>query len=258
MISEQKPLEREQENSRTVSGLIIGDEILSGKVEEQNMSFLIHELRLLGVRLEAVHLLPDNVSVLAQRIREASAEHDFVITSGGLGPTHDDVTMEAAARAFDQELRQNEEYKRILANVYDEPLEESVKRMALLPEDIQFHWGEDLQIPTSRLENVFILPGEPRLFRSKFEAIRNELRTDTTFYCQKLYLRSKETEVADVLEDIQENHPDVTIGSYPFPWNDDYQELVTVESTGEYAVEKAVEDVLQRIPAESVVKREEE
>ncbi len=240
----------------SVAGIIIGDELLSGKVEESNSNFLIRELRKLGARLRALHVLPDDVPVLARFLREASEEQDYVVTSGGLGPTHDDRTMDAVAEAFNVELQQEETYEETLRNVYGNDVDDHVLSMARMPEGIEFEWGDMLDIPAARFRNVFILPGNPRLFRSKFSAIQDVLRSNQTFYCHRLYLDMSESSVTDLLETLQSDFPSVDVGSYPSPWNDEYQEMVTIESTSEYEVERASQALHDRMDPERIVRKE--
>jgi molybdenum cofactor synthesis domain-containing protein len=242
----------------SVAGIIIGDELLSGKVKEDNSPFLIKELRRLGARLEALHILPDQIPVLARYLREASEEQDYVVTSGGLGPTHDDRTMNAVAEAFDVDLIQNDTYEETLRNVYGGDVDDHVLSMAKMPEGIEFEWGDMLDIPAARFRNVFILPGNPELFRSKFNAIQDVLRTNQQFYCHRLFLDMSESSITVLLETLQNDFPSVDVGSYPCPWNDEYQEMVTIESTSEYEVERASEALHDRIDPERIVREEEE
>jgi len=240
----------------TLTGLVIGDELLSGKVNEDNMSFLIQECRSLGVRLSSVHLLPDEVPYLAEKIREASGRTDYVVTSGGLGPTHDDRTMQAVSEAFDVPITRNETYEVTLKDVYNGQTDETVLSMADMPEGIDFVWGEMLDIPAARYDNVFILPGDPRLFRSKFSAIRELIRSPHEFHYRNIYLDMKETDLSRTLDHLQETHPSVTVGSYPSPWNEQYKEMITIESTDEEEVEKASRDLLDQLPSDRIVRLE--
>ncbi len=242
----------------TTTGIIIGDELLSGKVTEDNSDFLVQELRRIGTRLEALHVLPDEIEVLARYFREASQRSDYVVTSGGLGPTHDDRTMDAVAEAFDVPIVRNNTYEDILKNVYGQETDERVLRMADLPEGIEFEWGDLLDIPAARFKNMFILPGNPNLFRSKFSAVREHLRSEDTFYCHKIYLDVPESSVTDMLEELQNNFPSVDVGSYPTPWKEEFREMVTIESTSEYEVERASRELLDQLDPEHIIRREEE
>ncbi len=239
----------------TLTGLVIGDELLSGKVKEENMSFLIQECRKLGVRLDSIHILPDRTGRLAEAIRSASGETDYVVTSGGLGPTHDDRTMDAVARAFEKPVVRNSTYEETLRSVYQD-VDETVLSMADMPEGIDFVWGDSLDIPAARYKNVFILPGDPRLFRSKFSAIRNELRTSHVFHVQNIYVDMNESDLSPMLGQLQEQFPDVDIGSYPTPWNDEYKEMVTIESTDEGSVRNVASTLLDQLPSECIVRQE--
>lgn len=242
----------------TASALIIGDELLSGKVQDQNMPFLIAELRKKGIDLRSIHVLPDEVPVLKSYIRQASENNDYVFTSGGVGPTHDDRTLDAVAEAFDVERKRHEAYEEALRSIYDEPLNDQVLSMAALPEGIEMVTGSELHIPAVRFRNVYILPGSPKLFQLKFNAIRSELSSDRSFYCHKVYLNRTESGLAPLLEELQDQFPEVDYGSYPSFGTHDYSTMVTLESSKKSVLEQALESFRDRLDDSEVVRVDEE
>ena len=156
--------------------LVIGNEILSGKVVDTNSPFLAVELRSLGVDLERILTIPDDVEMIANEVSRMSAEHDFVFTSGGIGPTHDDLTMEGIARAFDRELELNQSMMERIERAQGTPPNESQRKMALIPADAQVIDAGDLWFPVVIVGNVHIFPGIPKLLQKKFHSIRDRFR----------------------------------------------------------------------------------
>lgn len=250
------PLNDLELTGHSVSCLIIGDELLNDKVQDQNSPVAIRELNKHGLDLQSLHMIPDDKSIIIHHVRRESERNDYLITSGGLGPTHDDLTMEAIADAFEVPLTTNQTYRDTLEKTYGPDPDPSVYRMAEMPEHVEFHWGSDLDIPAARFRNVFILPGEPRLFRTKLDAIMEDIQTSRTTCEQRLYLNVRETEIADFLRDLQERFPNVNIGSYPSPWNDEYTEQVIIEGSAEFDVERATEEIVREVGSPSVVRRE--
>src|SRR3954451_18852253 len=150
---------------RTAAALVIGNELLSGKVLDANVHALAGLLRALGIRLSRVVMLPDDVGVLAAEVRRLSADFDVVFTSGGVGPTHDDVTVEAVARAFGVDVVLDPTLSELLRGVYGERLTEAHMLMARVPLGAVLRSSPEVQWPTPVMNNVWILPGIPDLFK---------------------------------------------------------------------------------------------
>ncbi len=198
----------------TAAILIIGDEILSGKTRDENAQFLIGELRELGVSLRRILVIPDRLEAIEGAVRELSATYTHVFTSGGVGPTHDDLTMAGVARAFDTEVVRHPELEAILRGYYGEKLEERNLRMADVPARATLHRAEGLAWPVIALENVYVLPGIPAIFKKKFLAIRERFRQQP-FHLTCIYTRDEEGRIAAHLDRVAEQFSDVSIGSYP-------------------------------------------
>src|SRR5262249_45507494 len=161
---------------RTGAIVVIGNEILTGKSQDQNASFLINELYRLGVALRRVVVIADDVGEIAATVRDCSERFDYVFTSGGIGPTHDDVTIEGVARAFGRSVARQPELASLIKSYFGEDVDEARLRMADAPERAALVYAEGLRWPVVLVENVYILPGVPELFRSKFEALRERFR----------------------------------------------------------------------------------
>lgn len=240
---------------KTAAVVVIGNEILTGKSEDRNASFLIKELYGLGVALRRVDIIPDDVGEIARSVRECSAAFDFVFTSGGVGPTHDDVTIEGVARAFDRPVVRHPELAAMIRGYFGEGADETRLRMADTPEGSELIRDEGLRWPVLATENVYVLPGVPELFRSKFEAIRHRFRAEP-FHSRALYTREDEFDIALQLQSVAAAHPDVEIGSYPTFTRDDYRVKITVESKEEVAVERAVAALVELLDPGSLVRPE--
>ncbi len=212
----------------TAAALIIGDEILSGKFADENGPFLIARLRTLGCDLKRVVVLPDLRDEIAAEVRRCSEAYDFVITTGGVGPTHDDVTLESVAAAFDVELEIESELLEILLN-YGLPDNEATRRMVNLPMGGDLVWEKGLSYPILVVRNVYIFPGVPKLMHAKFEHIAHRLKGEEVLTA-RLYTSQRETEIAAILSRVQDDHPQVDVGSYPRWGEASYRVIVTLES----------------------------
>jgi len=238
---------------RTAAALVIGDELLSGKIQDENVVFLGRELFALGVRLRRVVMCPDDVEQIARDVRELSAAHDLVFTSGGVGPTHDDVTMAALAAAFGRRLVRSPEVEAMLRSFYGERITDGHLRMATMPEGATLVRSAAIPWPIFVVDNVYVFPGVPELFRLKFPALRDRLGSGTAFVTREIYTRSDEGEIAVALGEVQRAHPDVAIGSYP-RWRDTERRVkLTFDGTSVDAIDRAVAAVLALLPPDSVL-----
>jgi molybdenum cofactor synthesis domain-containing protein len=223
----------------TAASLLIGNEILSGKVEEANLSYLTHELWALGISLREVRILRDDVDAIVTAVRALSNQHTYVFTTGGIGPTHDDVTVEAVARAFAVPLVLDPTIERLIrASCPGVDLSPRQLRMALVPEGAQLVGGGERRWPTICKENVFLFPGIPKYFRRRFADLRERLRT-TPFARRFLYTTMGEGEIADLLDVVVERFPGVEVGSYPVVDRDDYRVRISFEGRDAAVVEEA-------------------
>ena len=230
-------------NAPTAAILVIGNEVLSGKVEEQNARFLIGELRDLGVALKCILTIPDEPAEIAVAVKDLSARFDYVFTSGGVGPTHDDVTISSIANAFGRPIVRHPELEAILRRYFGDGIDETRLRMADTPEGAELVYGSDMKFPVMACENVYIFPGVPELFRKKFTAIRERFRV-APFYLRIIHTLEDEFDIAERLQAVADAHPAVAIGSYPNFATPDYKVKLTLESKVETAVDAAQQALL--------------
>ncbi len=231
--------------------ILIGDEILSGKVVDENARFLIEELRELGVQLQRVVVIPDVVDEIAAEVRDFAARFDHVFTSGGVGPTHDDLTMEGVARAFGVPIARHAQLEQLLRGHYGAQIEPRNLRMADVPQGVTLVVGESPSWPVIVMRNVYILPGIPEIFRVKFKSIRERFRT-APFHLRNVFTSAEEGAIAGELDRIVATFDGVQVGSYPRLDSSEYKVKVTLESKDQARVEAAAAELVRALGASFV------
>lgn len=226
---------------KTAAALIIGNEILTGKVQEENVAFLARELFGLGVVLRRVIVCPDEMDDIVADLNELRRRHDLVVTSGGVGPTHDDITIDAVARAFGRDVVRSAEVEALIRHHYGDRVTAGHLRMANMPEGAQLVRSPELPWPTIHLENVYVLPGVPAIFRRKFDAIRPRLGGEIPFVSRAVYTLCDEGEVAALLQRLTVEHPEVAIGSYPRFRDPEYRVKITFDGRDPAVVDAAAD-----------------
>jgi molybdenum cofactor synthesis domain-containing protein len=239
----------------TAGILVVGNEILSGKVVDTNSPYLCRELRALGVDVERIVTIPDAIDVIAEHVRVMSRAFDFVLTSGGIGPTHDDLTVEGVAAAFGRPLEQSESILERLRRAVGAEPNASQKKMAQIPAGSTLLDAGDLWFPLVVVGNVYIFPGIPELLRKKFESARERFR-GVPFVLKRVYVRSMESEIAEDLHALLRQFPDLLLGSYPRIQEEAFRVLLTLESRDAGYVQQALDALLERLPAAAVFKVE--
>lgn len=224
---------------RTAAALIVGGELLSGKVRDENSHALALTLRGLGISLVRITTLPDEVETIADHARRFRAEFDLVITSGGVGPTHDDVTMAGLALAFDEPLIQNERLAEILRGFYAGSLTEAHLTMARIPASSTLVESSDVRWPLIETRGIFSFPGVPELFRAKLAVLRELFRGPGPFFTRELLFDVEEVRLKEELDRVVRAHPLVEIGSYPKLFDPAYKTRVTFDGREDSVVEEA-------------------
>lgn len=241
--------------SRTAAIVVIGNEVLSGKVTDVNSPFLLRELYALGVQVRRVVTIPDVLETIAHEVREASRNHDFVFTSGGIGPTHDDLTIPGIAAAFDLPLESHPMLVKLATERYQEKITEATLRMTRLPVGTELVFGGHLIFPVTVVRNVYIFPGVPEYLRAKFETIKERFR-DAPYHLIQIYTQQGESVLAAMLEQTLEQFPCIEIGSYPRFDTHEYKVMLTLESKELPLLEKARDYLLDLMLPEALVKVE--
>lgn len=240
---------------KTAGILIIGNEVLSGKVADQNGPYLTRELRALGVDVRRISVIPDEVPTIVEEVRRFAGAYDLVFTTGGVGPTHDDVTMAAVAEAFAQPLVHHSTLEAVLRQHFGVDITPAQLRMADIPGDGRLVGEGEMSFPVVAVGNVFVFPGIPETVRRKFGRIREQFR-DRPYVLRRVYLTCDEGEIAQQLHELLGRFPALQLGSYPIVGEPDHTVLLTLESLDGDYVEAALGDLLDRLPAASIARVE--
>jgi FAD synthetase len=240
---------------RTAGVVVIGNEILSGKVADTNSPFLAAELRKLGVALRRIDTIPDDLDDIGETVRRFHDSYDYVFTSGGVGPTHDDVTIEGIARGLGRRVVRHPDLIAGIQQFVQGELNAAHLKMAEVPEGAELLPDETLRFPTIRVDNVYILPGIPEILRKKFVAMR-ALFAAAPYHLRVIYTSYSESMIAESLNQTVSEFPELLLGSYPKIGDPEYMVKLTMESKdGEY-VQRAFDRLLLLLPAGSVVRTE--
>ena len=197
--------------------LIIGNEILSGRTQDTNTSTLAIWLNSIGVKVNEVRVIPDVEKNIIENLNILRKINDYVFTTGGIGPTHDDITAESVAKAFGLKYKIHEEAFKIL-EAYYKPGEfnKGRQKMAMMPEKAKLILNPTSGAPGFNVENVYCLPGVPSILKSMLGALKNEIVGGKPILSHTISLRTVESEIADSLTQVQIRNKEVEIGSYPF------------------------------------------
>ena len=209
----------------TASMLVIGDEILSGRTRESNMNFLAIELSKVGIDLKEVRIVRDYKPAIISAVINLSSSFDLVFTSGGIGPTHDDITSECMAEAFNRSLEIHKDARNKLEDYYRElgkKLNSSRLGMALIPKGAELIENSVSAAPGFSIGNVHVMAGIPKVFQAMVSNIMKTLKKGTPTLSKTIKLSLAEGEIAYILEKLSSAYPELSIGSYPFVENDEF------------------------------------
>jgi molybdenum cofactor synthesis domain-containing protein len=209
----------DQSKTWTAALVVIGDEILSGRTQDKNVAQLATWLNDHGIRLAEVRIVPDDLARIGETVNALRASHDYLFTTGGIGPTHDDITVDAIAAAFGVPVIVHPEARAILEQYYrDRPggLNPARLRMARTPDGAELLPNPYSGAPGIKMENVYILAGVPNIAASMLEALAGKLAGGRPVVSVTVGARAAESDVADLLRETEAAHPGVAIGSYPF------------------------------------------
>ncbi|MFQ5683874.1 MAG: competence/damage-inducible protein A [Candidatus Binatia bacterium] len=241
---------------KTAGIVIIGNEVLSGKTEDTNSHFLCRELRTLGVEVRRVLVIPDEVELIGREVAAFSREFDFVFTTGGVGPTHDDVTMAGIAHGFGLKVVSHPELERHLRERHGKNINKARLRMAEMPAGAELIGAGSFYTSAVRLRNIYIFPGIPKILRDRFQAVKEEFR-DAPFFLRVVYIKEGEGVIASILNNLLRGFPDLLLGSYPVLDNPEYKVKVTLESKDKNYLDRAFQNLLGAIPKSAIHRIEE-
>jgi len=227
-----------------ISILIIGNEILSGQVDNTNLSYAIERLSLAGYRVQEVRVVEDQMADIRDAVSSLSARSRYVVSSGGLGPTHDDVTLSAFAMAFEAKMVVHPDLEQRLIDFFGGTLTQSQHSMALVPEGSELVYPRPDQWPLLMVRNCFAFPGMPEFFRKKIDLLVEYLPKLQPLYYAEVLTRSWETEFATELAAIQARHHSVELGSYPKLKRDPYATKITIKSRQVESIQPCLRDLI--------------
>jgi molybdenum cofactor synthesis domain-containing protein len=229
-----------QASSPTACLIVIGNEILSGRTQDTNVAWIAKALNDTGIRLDEVRIIPDITETIIETVNASRPEFTYIFTTGGIGPTHDDITSDAIAKAFDVKLERNKEAEAILQRHYGQgKLNAARLKMAEIPAGASLILNPVSAAPGFKLENVFVLAGVPSIMQAMFEGLRHELKGGAKMLSKTLSAFITEGVIAERLAAIQEECPDVEIGSYPFMRQHRLGTSLVVRGTSSAALEDA-------------------
>ena len=197
--------------------LIIGNEILSGRTQDTNTSTLATWLNFIGVKVNEVRIIPDQEDIIVETLNLLRKSNNYVFTTGGIGPTHDDITAQSVAKAFGLKYELHKEGYKIL-EAYYQPGEfnEGRQKMIWMPANADLILNPTSGAPGFSVENVFCLPGVPSIMKSMLGGLKNKIVGGDPILSYTISLKTVESEIANSLTKVQEENQDVEIGSYPF------------------------------------------
>ena len=200
--------------------IIIGNEILSGRTLDKNSNFIAERCSKIGISIDEIRVIPDRVKVIKKTIIEASKKYKNVFVTGGIGPTHDDITALSVAIAFKKKLVINKKAKQLLENYYKSSkleLNESRMKMAYLPAQSKLIMNSVSAAPGFKIKNVWVMAGVPKIMQAMFlDSVEPKLEKGKVFFSKTLKIKKPEGDIAQVLKKISEEFDSIDIGSYPF------------------------------------------
>jgi len=234
----------------TAALVVIGDEILSGRTQDKNVAQLATWLNDQGIRLAEVRVVPDDQQRIVEAVNALRPVHDYLFTTGGIGPTHDDITVDAMAAAFGVPVIIHPQARAILEDYYrgrPAGLNEARLRMARVPEGAELIPNPTSGAPGVKLGNVYILAGVPHIAASMLEALTGKLEGGRPMVSIIVGARAPESEVAELLRETETAHPGVAIGSYPFFKDGIYGANFVVRSEDDGLARECGEDLAGRL-----------
>jgi len=235
----------------TAAMLVIGDEILSGRTRDANMHYLAGKLTEVGVDLREVRVVSDDQRAIVDAVRVLSAEYDTVFTSGGIGPTHDDITADCIAEAFDTSIDVREDARALLAAHYEKQgieLNAARLRMARIPEGATLIDNPVSVAPGFTLRNVHVMAGVPSVFQAMVASVLSTLKGGAPLISVTLRIQRGEGDIAGPLADLADAFPDLSFGSYPFSKDGVYGANVVIRGIVEDKIESAARRLMIAFP----------
>ena len=224
--------------------IIIGNEILSGRTEDKNLNYIAKELGKAGVRFMEVRVIPDIEKEIIATVNELKNKYTYVFTTGGIGPTHDDITSESIAKAFGVSLVKHAETIEKMEEYYNGELNEGRIKMCMLPEGAEPIENATSVAPGFKIANVYVMAGIPNVMQAMFDSLKGGLKGGDIMIAKELKIYSSESKIALCLSTLQEKHPEVEIGSYPFVKEGRFGVSLVLRTTGRSLLNEVYDELL--------------
>ena len=234
----------------TACVVVIGNEILSGRTQDRNVNYLARGLEALGIRLREVRMIPDDRKTIVGTVNACRAAFDYVITTGGIGPTHDDITSECVAEAFGVGLNRDPEVVELIRSyLRSGEMNEARMRMATFPEGAELIANPVSAAPGYRIDNVFVLAGVPQIMQAMFDGMEHHLSGGARMRARAVHVHLPEGAIAEALGRVQERHPAIDIGSYPAMRGRRFGVSVVLRGTDGAALDRALAEIREALVA---------
>ena len=233
--------------------IIIGNEILSGRTQDTNTSTIALWLNSIGVIVQEVSVIPDIEKTIIHKVTELRKLNDYVFTTGGIGPTHDDITAESISKAFNIKYEIHKEAFKIL-EAYYKPGEfnEGRQKMVWMPKEAKLILNPTSGAPGFSVENVFCLPGVPSILKSMLGGLKNRIVGGKPTLSHTISLRTVESEIAKPLAEVQDNNKDLEIGSYPFFQAGKLGVSIVIRSEDQYKIDVCNSQILKFVKEKKI------
>ncbi len=233
--------------------LIIGNEILSGRTQDTNTTTLATWLNSIGVKVEEVRVIPDIEKIIVETLNVLRKKNNYIFTTGGIGPTHDDITAQSVAKAFGRKYEIHKEAYKIL-ELYYKPGEfnEGRQKMTWMPENAKLIYNPTSGAPGFSVENVFCLPGVPSILKSMLGALKNRIVGGEPILSHTISLKTVESEIANSLTKIQDQNKDVEIGSYPFFHSGKLGVSIVIRSEDQNRIDRCHSQILKFVKKKEI------
>ncbi len=226
--------------------IVIGNEILSGRTQDVNVVSISNWLNGLGVKLEEVRIIPDTENTIIRTIKEVRKKFKYVFTTGGIGPTHDDITAKSIAKAFNVKYCYHLEAYKILQNYYKKgKFNLGRRKMAKMPENAVLIFNPSSAAPGFSVKNVYCLPGVPSILKSMLGGLNNKIIGGSKILSKTLSLRTVESEISIPLEKVQNKFKNLEIGSYPFFKQGKIGVSLVIRSKNLNLIKKSTNDIIK-------------
>jgi molybdenum cofactor synthesis domain-containing protein len=233
--------------------IVIGNEILSGRTQDVNVTNISHWLNSLGVKLDEVRIIPDIENTIVKTIREVKTKFKYIFTTGGIGPTHDDITSKSISKAFNVKYTYHPEAYKLLENYYDKgKFNVGRKKMAKTPKNASLIYNPSSAAPGFNIKNVYCLPGVPSILKSMLGGLSNKIIGNDKILSKTISLRTVESEISIPLERVQNKYKKLEIGSYPFFKQGKIGVSIVIRSSNLKLIESCIVDIVKFVKKKKI------